>query len=55
MAPIVIIAFIIFAVFLYFVQNISHDSRIEEKIRSIGGEVVQVERRNFFTGWARSW
>jgi len=50
MAPIVIIAFIIFAVFLYFVQNISHDSRIEEKIRSIGGEVVQVERRNFFTG-----
>lgn len=45
--------FIILAIFLlvvFVMQSTGREDKIEEMIRSIGGEVVNVERRNFFTG-----
>lgn len=42
--------FAIAIVIFMFVQASGREGRIEEEIRSMGGQVISIERRNFFTG-----
>lgn len=50
MEVILIVGVIILGV-IFFVFRINwHKNRIEEYIKSMGGEVINIERRNFFTG-----
>lgn len=50
MTPVIVITFVFIGILIFIVQNAGHHNKIEEKIKSIGGEVVNVERRNLFTG-----
>jgi hypothetical protein len=47
---IIIIIFAVLILFLLIFQTSGRENKIDEKIRSIGGEVISKERRNFFTG-----
>lgn len=49
MAAIVII-FAFLSVIFFLLQNDRHEEKIGDYIRSIGGEVINIERRSFFTG-----
>jgi len=46
----IVIIFIIFAVVIYFIQKAGHENKIHEEIASIGGRVLNIERRTFSTG-----
>jgi hypothetical protein len=50
MTPLIIIFLVVLIVLITIVQYQGHQSKINEKITSIGAEVINVERRNFFTG-----
>lgn len=46
----IIILFIFLGIIFYIIQNSGYENKIQEKIGSIGGEVLNIERRNFLTG-----
>lgn len=50
MEGLIIIAFVIFGIFIFIIQTSRYESKIEEKIKSIGGQVINIERKNLFTG-----
>jgi hypothetical protein len=41
---------VIFAVSIYIVQIKNHKRKIKEKVHLLGGEVITIERKTFFTG-----
>lgn len=45
-----IVVFIILAVIIFIVQGESHKTKITEQVNSMGGEVINIERKTFATG-----
>lgn len=50
MVAVPIILLIILIPFIYIFQNNRHTNLINEQVASMGGSVISIERRNFFTG-----
>lgn len=50
MEIVIIVMFIMFAVLISIIQIDKHKKRINEKIHLIGGEVISIERKIFYTG-----
>ncbi len=50
MEVIIIVIFVFFAVLISIAQHKSHKRKITEKIHSIGGEIVNIERKAFYSG-----
>jgi hypothetical protein len=50
MGVFIIILVLVFAVCCYFIQLENHNNKIRDYIESIGGEVINIERRTFSTG-----
>jgi hypothetical protein len=50
MEAVIIILFVVFAVSISILQHKSHQRKITEQIHSIGGEVINTERKTFSRG-----
>lgn len=50
MGALVIVVFIIFAVIMFIVQGESHKRKITEEVNSMGGQVINIERKTFDRG-----
>lgn len=50
MEALMIIVFIIFIIAMYFVQTESHSTRINSYVESLGGKLIDYERRSIFSG-----
>lgn len=50
MEVIVIVLFVAFVLLISSIQIKSHKERITEKIHSMGGQVIRLERKSVFTG-----
>jgi hypothetical protein len=45
------IVLVVIAIFIFAgIQRASYEGKIDEQIKSMGGEVISVEKRGFFTG-----
>jgi len=47
---VILIILIPLLIYLYFVRIQSYENRIYDEIEALGGKVIDIERRNFFTG-----
>jgi hypothetical protein len=45
-----LVLLVVFAVSIYIFQRISHQRKIMEQIKSIGGDVINIERKSYFGG-----
>ncbi|WFD08715.1 hypothetical protein [Tepidibacter hydrothermalis] len=50
MEGLIIVLFVIIAMIMHFSRIESHEDNIKNKIDSLGGCLINYERRNFFTG-----
>ncbi|WP_105616324.1 hypothetical protein [Vallitalea okinawensis] len=50
MEIVLVVIFFIIIVFVHFLQGENHQGRINEKVNSLGGNVISTERCNLLTG-----
>jgi len=50
MEGMLMIVFVVFGIVMFIAIGSGRENKIQEKVREMGGEVITIERRNFFTG-----